>query len=114
MTPNRLDQLASIVNDAKNYQSVALYLDTHEALAIFDLALDGMTFRESQMEVNMQNRDYFVKPIQGNGRSSHDYGRTHLVGKQDDVPNWGRAIAWALPTSLIAWGTVWAIWVMLP
>lgn len=108
MTPQRLDHLASIVNGAKDWESVALYLDTHEALDIFDLALDGMTFRQQLMEADMRsnldecedwyvskqmeelmnNRDYFAKPIQG-ARSQHDYGNSGpIVGMYEPGGSW--------------------------
>ena len=60
------------------------------------------------------NRDYFSKPIQGS-RNQHDYGRSgHIVGMQDATPNWGRALLYAVPCSIVFWGVLWAAWTILP
>lgn len=36
----------------------------------------------------MRNRDYFTRPIQGGGRSSHDYGHTRFAPVDRSGDRW--------------------------
>lgn len=50
----------------------------------------------------MKNRDYFTKPIQANGRSSSDYGRTRLnVDRSGNSRLW-----WALALTIVIYFVV--------
>lgn len=59
------------------------------------------------------NRDYFAKPIQGNGRDSVDYGRTVLRVERERL-DWRSIIGWALVLTGPVLCGFWAVWVMLP
>lgn len=108
MTPDRLSEIAVEFNNAYRGRSIDLDLTGCELVDIVELALDGMEYRAMT-----RNRDYFAKPIQGS-RSQHDYGRSGPIVSDERRGGWGLAIAITLPLSFVVYGTLWALWTMLP
>ena len=53
------------------------------------------------------NRDYDKRPLQGFGRSAHDYGNTHLDDSDQMRPAVGIAVGMALGVLLFAWIAAW-------
>lgn len=55
----------------------------------------------------MNNRDYFDKPLQGNGRDFEGYGRTKL---QDDDSSFAYGLAVAFPIAIAMWAVIYFVW----
>jgi len=58
------------------------------------------------------NRDYFTKPIQGNGRDE-PYGRTVLRIDREPM-DWRSIVGWSMVTTPIVFAVFLAVWAVLP
>jgi hypothetical protein len=56
----------------------------------------------------MANRDYFTRPIQGNGRDHHGYGNTRLHHERAPRDPWTKPVL--IFAGLIAAYFIWQFW----
>ena len=59
------------------------------------------------------NRDYFTKPLQGNGRDFEGYGKSGQFESERDGLVF-RGMLYGLAAALPFWLIFWLVWVALP
>lgn len=59
------------------------------------------------------NRDYFTKPLQGNGRDNYDYGKSGQF-ESERRSQIIEGLAWGAALALPFWLIFWLVWVALP
>lgn len=82
MTPERLEEIASRFNLARNANSWSIVLTGDEMIDIVELAMDGMSNRLMERDMN-RNRDWAADFNQGNGRTQRDYGNSGKILPMD-------------------------------